>query len=162
MSDYITIYEVRRGRQHGTFRIQLPNQRNALDSHILQAVHNNNPYTFVRCSCRNGQQCYICAPNRSLTELMQQFNNDNVPNVTVNIAEAVENALRTNDVSALPEYKAEETLEECAICMEKIKKRQKFRALECSETIYHKFHSKCIDKWVKNHNSCPVCRAKVF
>lgn len=28
--------------------------------------------------------------------------------------------------------------------------------------LQHKFHSKCIDEWLKNHETCPICRCSIF
>jgi hypothetical protein len=45
---------------------------------------------------------------------------------------------------------------ECSICLS-----------ECSTTncyvtsCKHTFHKKCIDRWLVNHNSCPLCRNKI-
>lgn len=159
MSNFIRIYEVRRNR-NDAFRVNLPEIRRDLDEHIFGAVGRNN-FNFFRCSCRNGQSCSLC-------QHRQTVNIHDVPQVTVSIAEAVERALagneeqQTNNISVIPEYKADETLDdECSICFEKIKKRQKFRALPCSEVKQHCFHTRCIDQWLARNNTCPVCRAKV-
>lgn len=26
----------------------------------------------------------------------------------------------------------------------------------------HTFHNRCIQKWMKSHNSCPICREPIF
>lgn len=44
------------------------------------------------------------------------------------------------------------TCEECSICMQKIHK--KF-VMNCG----HIFHEECAIRWLKNKNSCPLCRA---
>lgn len=156
---FIRIYEVRNQEQQ-SFRVRLPRARRDLDQHIFNAVR-SNAYNFQRCSCRNGQTCERCAPV-------------DIPRVTIDLADAIETALSgfehggnaprvSNDVSVIPEYKADETLDdECSICFDKIKKRQKFRALPCSNVKQHCFHTKCIDQWLKNNTSCPVCRAEVL
>ncbi|PWA97208.1 Zinc finger, RING/FYVE/PHD-type [Artemisia annua] len=44
---------------------------------------------------------------------------------------------------------------ECSICLGEFVDGEKVRVLpECS----HEFHVKCIDKWLKEHTSCPNCR----
>ncbi|EDV28570.1 uncharacterized protein TRIADDRAFT_18741, partial [Trichoplax adhaerens] len=45
----------------------------------------------------------------------------------------------------------------CAICMDDYKKREKIRELPCS----HGFHARCVDKWLRQHNSCPICRENI-
>ena len=45
----------------------------------------------------------------------------------------------------------------CTICLENISIDQWCRETMCS----HKFHVCCIDKWLKNNNTCPNCRTKV-
>lgn len=168
MSRFINIYEVRRnrsGRETTTlFDVRLPELRNDLDNHIFGAV--SGDHTFLRCSCRRGERCFICQPRETLGDLQQEFENDGVPNITINIADAIRSAMNgeqpSNNVSVIPEYKAEEKLNTCAICLETIRKRQKFRALPCSDIVNHRFHTRCIDSWLKNNNSCPECRANVF
>lgn len=44
---------------------------------------------------------------------------------------------------------------ECAICLET--DNNKFTTLKCN----HRFHTKCINIWLNNHNTCPYCRAIV-
>tara|TARA_B100000963_G_C22582099_1_gene651320 strand:+ start:627 stop:1067 length:441 start_codon:yes stop_codon:yes gene_type:complete len=44
----------------------------------------------------------------------------------------------------------------CPICLEKFKDNEFKRELKCN----HVFHKKCIDKWIKHQNTCPICRKK--
>jgi len=44
---------------------------------------------------------------------------------------------------------------ECMICLSEFTKGEKLRILpKCN----HGFHVRCIDKWLKEHSSCPKCR----
>jgi len=45
--------------------------------------------------------------------------------------------------------------EQCVICMEDIKQGTTLKVLNCG----HKFHSRCIDRWLKRKATCPVCNA---
>ena len=42
----------------------------------------------------------------------------------------------------------------CSICKENIKFCNIVRTLRCS----HTFHHKCIDTWLEDHSTCPICR----
>lgn len=45
----------------------------------------------------------------------------------------------------------------CVVCMSDYVNREKLRRLPCN----HDFHAKCIDRWLKNNRTCPVCREEV-
>ncbi len=47
----------------------------------------------------------------------------------------------------------------CLICHEDIKKNQFYRQLPTCE---HKYHKKCIDRWIFQHPTCPTCRKNIF
>lgn len=66
-----------------------------------------------------------------------------------------------NNTNVIPLYKAEGEFD-CNICLEKVKIGEDMRVLPCSETTNHKYHTKCIDTWLKNNDTCPTCRAKIF
>ena len=72
----------------------------------------------------------------------------------------VENPQQT--INTIPKLKCEGEMGECGICLEGIKVGEEFRALPCSDTVNHCFHSKCIDQWLRTKNTCPTCRAKLF
>lgn len=44
--------------------------------------------------------------------------------------------------------------EDCPICLERVQKRAKQITLGCG----HMFHPKCILKWMRTGDTCPVCR----
>ena len=45
----------------------------------------------------------------------------------------------------------------CAICLKKIAINKNHKILDkCN----HCFHIKCINEWLENNNSCPICRIK--
>ena len=55
---------------------------------------------------------------------------------------------------------AEGTMDDdCSICQEPITKGQDFARLHCSNIVNHCYHKECILPWLKNNNTCPVCRA---
>jgi len=53
------------------------------------------------------------------------------------------------------EKKGEEV--NCAICLDKLKGGQMVKALNCT----HKYHSKCINDWLKQQLRCPLCKESV-
>ena len=42
----------------------------------------------------------------------------------------------------------------CSICLDNFVKGEKVRELDCK----HEFHSECIDLWMQDHLTCPICR----
>ena len=65
-----------------------------------------------------------------------------------------------NQYTTLEVYSSSENEEEtiCNICQNPISDGTVIRKLNgCS----HKFHTNCIDTWLMNHNSCPICRAAI-
>tara|TARA_Y100000310_G_scaffold331819_2_gene406132 strand:+ start:369 stop:677 length:309 start_codon:yes stop_codon:yes gene_type:complete len=42
----------------------------------------------------------------------------------------------------------------CVICRENIKKHEILRKIVCG----HCFHEGCIDQWLEDHNTCPICK----
>ncbi|KAJ3672469.1 hypothetical protein LUZ60_007190 [Juncus effusus] len=48
--------------------------------------------------------------------------------------------------------------EECVICQEEYKNREKLIKLPCK----HSFHKSCITTWLKIEKTCPVCKYEVF
>ncbi|XP_028792720.1 RING-H2 finger protein ATL66 [Neltuma alba] len=52
--------------------------------------------------------------------------------------------------------KLEET--ECCICLGTFKDGEKLKVLPGCD---HSFHCECVDKWLSNHSSCPLCRSSL-
>ncbi|XP_041502896.1 E3 ubiquitin-protein ligase RLIM-like [Microtus oregoni] len=51
-----------------------------------------------------------------------------------------------------------DALKTCTICITEYTEGDKLRALPCS----HEYHVHCIDRWLWENNSCPICRRVVF
>lgn len=62
-----------------------------------------------------------------------------------------------NHNSFVDEYKMKNEKEECCICMDEFKEKDKIRRLPC----LHIFHEKEIDLWLNSKNECPICRQPV-
>ncbi|XP_069764554.1 uncharacterized protein [Narcine bancroftii] len=54
-----------------------------------------------------------------------------------------------------PKCAAEKT--QCHICFNDYSSGEKLRILPC----LHDYHSRCIDRWLKGHSTCPICRVDV-
>lgn len=49
---------------------------------------------------------------------------------------------------------------ECPICTEPLHNESYGQILKTP--CKHYYHSTCIDEWLRNHNSCPICRQKPY
>lgn len=48
-----------------------------------------------------------------------------------------------------------ESEEECSICLDALwKEKEEVKEMPCK----HRFHGGCIEKWLRMHGSCPMCR----
>jgi len=90
------------------------------------------------------------------------LNNDSSSSSSSNPSQQLANkgikkkALKTfPTVSYSAELKLPSLDTECIICLSEFTKGEKVRILpKCN----HGFHVRCIDKWLKEHSSCPKCR----
>ena len=46
---------------------------------------------------------------------------------------------------------------DCPICKDVFVEKEYCLKLPCD----HYFHNKCVKKWLRMHNSCPICRKKI-
>ena len=53
--------------------------------------------------------------------------------------------------------KLDEEKKKCLICLDNFKNNDDSIILPC----IHIFHAECIKKWLKNKNSCPICKSKI-
>ncbi|KAI1304555.1 hypothetical protein F5Y03DRAFT_173384 [Xylaria venustula] len=92
------------------------------------------------------------ALDRIITNLMEANPQSNAP------PPATENA-----IASLPKKKLNEEMlgpdlkGECTICIDEVKVGDEVVVLPCR----HWFHEECASLWLKQHNSCPVCRAAI-
>lgn len=48
---------------------------------------------------------------------------------------------------------------ECPICLSEFTDKEVYRVLPVCR---HKFHVKCVDKWLGSHSTCPTCRRSLL
>jgi hypothetical protein len=66
---------------------------------------------------------------------------------------------RNSNISRLPSCNATKPQvgKQCPICLVNIRSNQKVIFLECT----HFFHGKCIVTWLKENNTCPICKTEI-
>lgn len=80
-------------------------------------------------------------------------------NVAARLSETHPRGLNRIQINQIPSFKFETNRHRgdqtsCVVCMCDFEDRQTLRHLPCS----HKFHAKCVDKWLKTNSTCPICR----
>jgi membrane protease YdiL (CAAX protease family) len=82
-----------------------------------------------------------------------------IPPAFSGAARDIEMAAMTRDeiVAALPtaEIASPNQKESCAICLEKFEVGRSFKTLPC---FHSDFHTECVDEWLLNSLSCPICK----
>ncbi|KAI9696835.1 MAG: hypothetical protein M1836_005197 [Candelina mexicana] len=92
------------------------------------------------------------ALDRVISQLMEQHTSGNAPGPASAAA-----------IAALPRKKMDTTMlddsgtAQCSVCMEDVPIGQEVTLLPCS----HWFHHECIAMWLKEHDTCPHCRAGI-
>ncbi|CAH8387271.1 unnamed protein product [Eruca vesicaria subsp. sativa] len=89
---------------------------------------------------------------------------DDTPHVTVDITPAEIDATTTTTVTPesvkklKKETHSKEIGNECTVCLLVLADGEEIRQLSACK---HKFHVSCIERWLKDHPNCPICRADV-
>lgn len=93
---------------------------------------------------------YISKSKENVTECVWIWTNENVK------PKNRQNKLSNLDIE--PFYKCKNKNEDaCSICLNKIETNEYIRKLKCN----HLFHKKCVDKWLKKNQNCPMCRKTI-
>jgi hypothetical protein len=92
------------------------------------------------------------ALDRIITNLMEANPQSNAPPPATENAIASLPKKKLNEEMLGPEMKGE-----CTICIDEVRVGDEVLVLPCK----HWFHEECASLWLKQHNSCPVCRATI-
>ncbi|CAA0822315.1 RING/U-box superfamily protein [Striga hermonthica] len=57
-------------------------------------------------------------------------------------------------IEALESVEIENDDDQCVVCLEDWEIGEKARKMPCG----HRFHGECVERWLRIHGSCPVCR----
>ena len=76
-------------------------------------------------------------------------NDNNLNGVDINIINSFPKSV-IEDVNKLEE-------KQCIICLEDFKNGEEKTTIPC----FHIYHPNCINKWLKAHNTCPICKTEI-
>lgn len=62
----------------------------------------------------------------------------------------------TDDIEII-QMKTESAEAKCVVCLSDFEEGDTIKSLPC----LHRFHSKCIDQWLKRSGDCPICKHKI-
>ncbi|KAK3292272.1 uncharacterized protein B0H64DRAFT_328527 [Chaetomium fimeti] len=113
---------------------------------LLSTLH--NPASAVHGDAVFTQE----ALDRIVTQLMEASPQTNAAPPATQAAIAKLEKKRVDEAMLGREGKAE-----CTICIDDIKKGDEVLVLPCS----HWYHGECVVLWLKEHNTCPICRMPI-
>ncbi|GMP23072.1 hypothetical protein CsSME_00000809 [Camellia sinensis var. sinensis] len=78
---------------------------------------------------------------------------------SMQVASSSASAEKKQDIAnaAVGSTKAAEDELTCSVCLEQVNVGELVRSLPC----LHQFHAICIDPWLRQQGTCPVCKFKV-
>jgi hypothetical protein len=126
-------------------------------------IINKNNYTMTTMS-GSASITYLTEPVDSVS-IMYLMNTIMILNIVTLYKEhnKINNNLSIKDLKIDKYYKCKLENVYCSICCENVKSNEFLRKLPCK----HKFHKKCVDKWLNNllkkseNTSCPLCRKNI-
>ncbi|KAH0516464.1 E3 ubiquitin-protein ligase RLIM [Microtus ochrogaster] len=62
------------------------------------------------------------------------------------------------DNLAIRSFDESDALRRCSVCIREYTEGDKLRKLPCS----HEYHVYCIDRWLSENSTCPICRMDVL
>lgn len=70
--------------------------------------------------------------------------------------------MNEEEIHEIPEFKFNQNQDSsekknCVICMEDIEQEENVKLLHCS----HLFHSECLNKWLLEKSTCPMCMTSI-
>lgn len=68
----------------------------------------------------------------------------------------------TGSVAQSQTAASEPTANTCSICLQEMLPAERTKTLSCEGINMHTFHTDCIDEWLTNNNTCPVCNKPVL
>lgn len=83
------------------------------------------------------------------SSLLEQYDEAERPEMEFTI-----NGLPPDKIRNMQVIEVNEDDGKCAICLDTFVESMKARKLPCM----HKYHLLCIDKWLMQHTSCPICK----
>ncbi|XP_066931672.1 RING finger protein 150-like [Clytia hemisphaerica] len=83
------------------------------------------------------------------------YRNDRKEKQLLSAAKKAISKLKTRGYQESPKEDLEES---CAVCLECYKEGETLRILPCK----HEFHKACIDPWLLNHRTCPMCKSNIL
>ena len=111
---------------------------------------------FNLCKAIKTHNVYIDYQRHQLEQLNQNNRSNNMPNLP-NYTIIQNKIIKIKEYTFNNELESEESEESCSICLENYKKNDTINILKCD----HKYHEKCIDKWMETSNNCPLCRLSI-
>ncbi|XP_075732255.1 ring finger protein murashka isoform X2 [Rhipicephalus microplus] len=99
------------------------------------------------------------APEMATAESPAAENYEALLSLAERLGEAKPRGLPRAEIEQLLSYRFNPETHEseqtsCVVCMCDFEARQVLRVLPCG----HEFHARCVDKWLKNNRTCPICR----
>lgn len=141
--------------QNNTVNIRTPLNNLLTGNLLLNEANINNPFSITRNFLRilnNGPTDPVNQNAPQFIEYIQEILS------AIKRKDRVRHALKKNKPYS---YKLKNGKpEECTICLNEFKQRERIRKLDCE----HEFHKKCIDKWLLEggNHCCPICRKEPF
>lgn len=94
----------------------------------------------------------------SAKELGEQGQEISIPVFMISKGDAaLLSKLYTNDSKNEPHICIRDQVRECSICQERFEEGETVMKLHCR----HMYHADCVQSWLKDHNTCPLCRVEM-
>ncbi|KAK0639193.1 hypothetical protein B0T16DRAFT_422601 [Cercophora newfieldiana] len=111
-----------------------------------------NPAAFVPSGAVFGDAVYS---QEALDRIISQLREQSGPGGAPPASQAAIDKLEVREID--DKMLGGETKTRCVICVDEMGAGEKASVLPCS----HFFHGECVTPWLKQHNTCPVCRRSV-